>query len=145
VSHKVELKQSIVFLNIIKSSANILQFLIKDMIDLMNLRLDRFNQQTEVFSPIDACNEILIYYEFQAHEKGLYLKRMINNEARSRIIKLASDKQRYMQILLNIVQNSVKFTYYGGVDIILDFKPHLIINDTHSSQITPRSKVAKFS
>ncbi len=115
------------------------------MIDLMNLRLDRFNQQTEVFSPIDACNEILIYYEFQAHEKGLYLKRMINNEARSRIIKLASDKQRYMQILLNIVQNSVKFTYYGGVDIILDFKPHLIINDTHSSQITPRSKVAKFS
>jgi len=46
---------------------------------------------------------------------------MINHEARSKIQKLASDKQRYMQILLNIVQNSVKFTYYGGVEIILDF------------------------
>jgi hypothetical protein len=55
------------------------------MIDLMNLRLDRFNQQIVVFSPFDACNEILHYYEFQAREKGLYLKRMINHDARSRI------------------------------------------------------------
>ena len=70
---------------------------------------------------------------------------MIKNEARSRILKLASDKQRYMQILLNIVQNSVKFTYYGGVDIILDFKPHLMINDSHSSIINPKSKMTKFS
>jgi signal transduction histidine kinase len=81
------------------------------MIDLMNLRLDKFNQQTVVFSAIDACNEILQYYEFQAREKGLYLKRKINHDARSKIKKLAGDKQRYMQILLNIVQNSVKFTY----------------------------------
>ncbi len=91
------------------------------MIDLMNLRLDRFNQQTVIFSPIEACNEILLYYEFQAREKGLYLKKMISNDSRSKISKLASDKQRYMQILLNIVQNSVKFTYFGGVEIILEF------------------------
>ena len=87
----------------------------------MNLRLDRFNQQTVIFSPIEACNEILLYYEFQAREKGLYLKKMISNDSRSKISKLASDKQRYMQILLNIVQNSVKFTYFGGVEIILEF------------------------
>lgn len=91
------------------------------MIDLMNLRLDRFNQQTVIFSPIEACNEILLYYEIQAREKGLYLKKMISNDSRSKISKLASDKQRYMQILLNIVQNSVKFTYFGGVEIILEF------------------------
>ncbi len=70
---------------------------------------------------------------------------MIKNEARSRILKLASDKQRYMQILLNIVQNSVKFTYYGGVDIILDFKPQSKINDSNGSLINPKSKMTKFS
>lgn len=43
------------------------------------------------------------------------------------------------------MQNSVKFTYYGGVDIILDFKPHLMINDSHSSLINPKSKMTKFS
>jgi signal transduction histidine kinase len=96
-----------------------------------------------VFSPIDACNEILLYYEFQAREKGLYLKRMINHDARSRIQKLAGDKQRYMQILLNIVQNSVKFTYCGGVDIILDFKPHFRIADSHGSIKSPNSNMIR--
>lgn len=34
-----------------------------------------------------------------------------------------SDKQRYQQILLNIIQNGIKFTYQGGVEVVLDFQP----------------------
>ncbi len=41
-SEKIDMKQSLNFLHIIKSSANILQYLVKDLIDLMNIRLDRF-------------------------------------------------------------------------------------------------------
>jgi hypothetical protein len=58
-SDKVDVKQSLNYLHIIKSSANILQYLVKDLIDLMNIRLDRFVQITQIFSPINACNEVL--------------------------------------------------------------------------------------
>lgn len=68
---------------------------------------------------------------------------MINHEARSKIQKLASDKQRYMQILLNIVQNSVKFTYYGGVEIILDFQPHFMIGGSHTSIKSPKNNMIR--
>ena len=102
-SEKADMKQSLNYLHIIKSSANILQYLIKDLIDLMNIRLDRFVQVTQLFSPITACNEVLQYFEVQSKEKGLYLRRTINSEARSKIFKIFGDKNRYQQILLNII------------------------------------------
>jgi signal transduction histidine kinase len=58
-SDKVDVKQSLNYLHIIKSSANILQYLVKDLIDLMNIRLDRFVQVAQMFSPTNACNEVL--------------------------------------------------------------------------------------
>ncbi len=58
----------------------------------MNLRLDRFNKNNVQFSPIEACNEVLTYYEIQSHEKGLYLKRMIKNDSRFKLSKIAGDK-----------------------------------------------------
>ena len=94
-SEKVDLKQSLNYLHIIKSSANILQYLIKDLIDLMNIRLYRFVQVTQLFSPINACNEILQYYEIQSKEKGLDLRRTIDPEARAKIFKIFGDKHRY--------------------------------------------------
>ena len=88
----------------------------------MNLRLDRFHQNHNLFAPIEACNEILQYYEIQSREKGLYMKKIINHDARNKLARVAGDRQRFQQILLNIVQNSVKFTYYGGVEIFIDFE-----------------------
>ena len=51
------------------------------------------------------------------------MRRTINPEARAKIHKIFGDKNRYQQILLNIIANSVKFTYEGGIDVALDFTP----------------------
>jgi len=58
----------------------------------------------------------------QANEKNLYLRKHIHRENAERLNKVVSDKQRYQQILLNIIQNGVKFTYKGGIDIFLDYQ-----------------------
>lgn len=42
-SEIVDIKQSLSFIHVIKSSAHILQYLIKDMIDLMNIKMGKFN------------------------------------------------------------------------------------------------------
>ena len=37
--------------------------------------------------------------------------------------ELYFDKEKYQQVLINIVQNAIKFTQQGGFEIILEFKP----------------------
>lgn len=116
-----EIAQSLQFVHIIRSSANILQYLIKDLIDLMNIKLNKFTSVVQPFSPLEACEDVLHCFEVQANEKNLYLRKHIHRESADRLAKVVSDKQRYQQILLNIIQNGVKFTYKGGIDIFLDY------------------------
>jgi len=40
-----------------------LQYLIKDLIDLMNVKLDRFIKVCQPFNAIDACLEVLAFFE----------------------------------------------------------------------------------
>lgn len=87
----------------------------------MNIKLDRFINVCQPFSPIDACLEVLSFFEIQSKEKGLHIKHHIKDEASFIFNNLAGDRQRYQQILLNILQNSVKFTFQGGIDVTLDF------------------------
>jgi signal transduction histidine kinase len=62
-SEIVDIKQSLSFIHIIKSSAHILQYLIKDLIDLMNIKLNKFNAVSQMFNPSEACSEVLKCYE----------------------------------------------------------------------------------
>ncbi len=55
--------QSLQYLHIIRSSANILQYLVKDLIDLMNIKQDKFTKVNQEFSPSQACEEIISCFE----------------------------------------------------------------------------------
>jgi len=46
---------------------------------------------------------------------------------------VVGDKQRYQQILLNIIQNGIKFTYKGGIDLYLDFKENYDVSNLIST------------
>ena len=89
----------------------------------MNIKMNKFNPSFDYFSPVEACKEILKCYFVQAREKQLYLKIKINQNTQKILESLRGDKQRYQQILLNVIQNGIKFTYAGGVIVILNFIP----------------------
>ena len=46
---------------------------------------------------------------------------IVNEEDENKITDIVGDKQRFQQILLNIIQNGVKFTYKGGVEANISF------------------------
>jgi signal transduction histidine kinase len=78
-----ECSDCIEYVHIIKSSANILHFLVKDMIDLMQIRQNKFNQNinTNSFSALqDACQEVVNCYKLQARDKKIGLKVTISDE-----------------------------------------------------------------
>lgn len=57
------MKKSLDYLHIVRSSANILKFLVKDLLDLMYMRQNKFRPELNIFSTLEACQEILKCYE----------------------------------------------------------------------------------
>ena len=68
------MKQSLSYLQVVCSSANILKFLVQDLLDLMNIKQQSFTTDMKKFSAIDACREIMKCYEMQATQKNLFLE-----------------------------------------------------------------------
>lgn len=55
----------------------------------------------------------------QAHGKKIYLKLSVERNSLQKLQSIWGEKKRYQQVLLNLVQNGVKFTYSGGVELDL--------------------------
>ena len=70
----------------------------------------------------EACQEIVECYRIQAREKNIYLRITMVSDDRlnNRLSGICFDRQRYQQILLNLVQNGVKFTATGGIELVVE-------------------------
>eukprot|EP00347_Sterkiella_histriomuscorum_P020341 403338179 len=112
-----DIKQSLDYLGIVKSSANILMFLVKDLLDLMYIKQNLFSPELRTFSTIEACQDVMKCYKFQADEKKINLSLEVSDLIKHKITNIKGDKTRYQQILLNIVQNGIKFTQTGEVKV----------------------------
>ena len=67
-----------------------------------------------------TCFEILELFSIQIQGKNLQSKFEMTDFTPN---DLYFDKEKYQQVLINIVQNAIKFTQQGGFEIILEFKP----------------------
>ena len=81
----------------IKSSAKILQFIVKDLIDLMNIKGGNFNPQVQNANYTqlqESCQEIIDCYRVQAREKNIYLRLTMVNDDRlsNRLAGISFDK-----------------------------------------------------
>ena len=86
-----------------KSSANILKFLVSDLLDLMYIKQESFTEEREKFSAVEACKEVIKCYEDQAQLKNIYLTLKIDRSVAQKVNRIVGDRCRYQQILLNIV------------------------------------------
>lgn len=101
------------FLETIKNHSERLNLLVGDlltlsMIELGDIRIEKFN--INITSVIDTVFAIL---KDKADSKGLYLKKSLPPGS----LDIYADKDRLTQILLNLVDNSIKFTGHGGVTV----------------------------
>ena len=77
----------------------------------------------------DAAEQVLTLLRSKAEEKGLVLKTDFPAEH----IKITADRDKLIQVLTNLVDNSIKFTEKGGVTIGLRIEndnPRLFVEDT---------------
>lgn len=106
---------------VMMNSASILLFLVNDLLDLFRIKNGKFikNESTTNFKK--EISELIDIFQLQAEEKGIRLMLDCHFNVPS---ELYIDIQRIKQVLINLIGNSLKFTYKGSIiisaKIILD-------------------------
>lgn len=109
-------------LKIVQDSANHLLSLINDVLDLSKIEAGQLNVASEAFDMPAAINKVVRTVTPMARKKGLQISIHIS----STVGIIISDKIRVEQILLNLLNNAIKFTPRGQVILICEANAHWI-------------------
>ena len=101
------------YLGKIKSSASNLLVIINDILDFSKIEAGKLNIENIDFNIENILSNIKDIVEFKADEKGLKL--IINHDKNDTIFY--GDPLRISQVIINLVNNAIKFTNQGTVEI----------------------------
>ncbi|WP_158272883.1 ATP-binding protein [Limnohabitans sp. T6-5] len=98
-----------------RSTAHLLQ-VVNDILDFSQLQAGKLMLHTVDFDLADLMQEALEGHQQKAHEKGLVWSGYLDPELPRRV---HADRQRLLQILRNLLDNALKFTARGSVQLRL--------------------------
>ncbi len=100
------------YAEIIHANGEHLLSVINDILDVSKIEAGRMTVEPTLCSPFEAVSEVRALMEVRAREKGLELT-VENTGAIPELVR--TDSTRLRQILLNLVNNAIKFTDKGAV------------------------------
>ncbi|NOT05403.1 MAG: PAS domain S-box protein [Anaerolineales bacterium] len=109
----------------IQSSGEHLLGLISDILDVSKIEAGKFELQSEIVKVDEICRSSLIFIKQMANKKSI----TVDYSSSSAASMLHADPKRLKQILVNLLNNSVKFTPENGriqLDVQADVKERLM-------------------
>jgi two-component system phosphate regulon sensor histidine kinase PhoR len=129
------------FLETIKNHSERLNSLVSDLLTLSKIELGEIRIEEKDVNLNDVVDAVFTTLREKANSKGLYLKKEIAQE----IKEIKSDRDRLIQILLNLVDNGIKFTEKGGITIqVKSEKLKVKSQEKDSELITLNSRLRDF-
>lgn len=95
----------------VQSSARHLLDLINDVLDISKIEAGQLNLEKQRFEVMDSLEKVLGIVTPLANQKKLDLKLVVRNNLGA----IMGDRRRFEQILVNLVNNAIKFTDQGSV------------------------------
>ncbi len=95
-------------------SSEILLSLIDDILDFSKIEAGKLELENRDFSVTDIVESVLKILKSKAEEKGLWLTHSIDPDVHPHV---KGDPVRVRQILLNFLNNALKFTEKGGITV----------------------------
>lgn len=126
-----------IFLKTIKNHSERLNSLVSDLLTLSRIELGDIKIEKETVDLSNVINTVFETLRDRAQTKGLYLKKEISAGPR----EVKADRNRLIQILLNLVDNAIKFTEQGGITIRVRNVEFRMRNNNVSREI-PQSEIA---
>ena len=102
------------FLGMVKSSADALLTLINDILDFSKIEADKLDLDPVQFSLAECLRERTASLSIRARQKGLDLRVEIEPDVPRKIV---SDPVRLGQVLVNLVDNAIKFSSEGEITL----------------------------
>ncbi|QTA82160.1 Signal transduction response regulator, receiver domain histidine kinase, Hpt-like [Desulfonema limicola] len=96
------------------TSSEILLSVINDILDFSKIEAGKLELESTDFNLTDIVSSVVKIMEIKAAEKGIRLKYRIDEDVHP---YLTGDPARLRQILLNFLNNALKFTRNGSIDI----------------------------
>jgi signal transduction histidine kinase len=105
------------YLSIVEVSGENLLAIINDILDFSKIEAGQIELENLEFDLYKEVNEVIQLLSYKANEKQLGLSSYINPEIPNILI---GDPLRIKQILINLINNAIKFTPKGSVKINVD-------------------------
>jgi len=109
-------------LNTIHDSAQSLMGLLNDLLDMSKLEVDSdFKLQQAPVNPKQTLEKVVQMFTHQAQQRGLELQLRVSDDLD---LWALGDENRLRQVLVNLIQNALKFTTEGKVLVEADVQRH---------------------
>ena len=102
------------YLGQIQFAGDVLLGLINDVLDFSKIEAGQLQIEEIAFSPVQGLEEAVDLVSIQAHRKGLEVALWTDSSLPKTIV---GDPTRIRQVLINLVNNAVKFTEHGSIVI----------------------------
>lgn len=103
-------------LGIIQDETERMISLVEDLLDFSRLSSDRIRLQIDMVDVTRLAKGVVTQLAVKANEKNITLLTEFKTEE---ILDIQGDKNRLRQVLINLVQNAIKFTAEGGYVVVV--------------------------
>ncbi|MCB1173703.1 MAG: response regulator [Leptospiraceae bacterium] len=115
-----QIQQQHEYLLTVKQSGHHLMHVINDILDVARIESGKILLEEMVFSPRKVINFIYNLYRKDAQDKGLCLHTDIFPDVPRRVL---GDEYRLQQIIINLLNNAIKFTEAGQITVGVRLHP----------------------
>lgn len=102
------------YAGLVKQSAESLLEIINDILDISKIEAGRIELEQRPFNLRQLIETTIKTLQFKSEEKSLYLRYDIDTMASTYLV---GDSLRIKQVIINLINNALKFTHEGGVTV----------------------------
>lgn len=106
-------------LSIVKRNGEHLADLIEGLLEISKIEAGKITLQKDDFNLYSILMQLVDMFQMQANQKGIKFTYHISKNLP---IYVATDKQRFRQILINLISNAIKYTEKGSVNVDVSYR-----------------------
>jgi len=103
-------------LRVIQRCSTVLLTMIDDVLDFSKADLSGFTLKNTDFDLDKLIDDLMALFRTQTEEEGLQLQMIVDDNVPK---KVHGDPVRLAQVLANLLNNAIKFTNVGGIDVVI--------------------------
>jgi PAS domain S-box-containing protein len=113
------------YIEVISDSGKHLIKLINDILDVSKISAGKLDLEIAAVSLSELCESSLVFVKQEAHQKQIQLTTLLSPSLLSPSLEIVElDERRMRQVLINLLNNAVKFTPVGGqVTLDVELQP----------------------